>query len=433
MTTPGGEPSRASKGRGLRVGLMAFLLAAAALSALPGTGAATPDWDKAKPVPVVEGLAMPADIEVAPDGAIWYIELEGDVSRFDPKAGTSKLVHHVEDVVTGGERGLVGFALAKDFAESGAYFLYYTKRTDDPAGGLNHLVRVDDGVETVLLTVPGAKEHNGGRIVVDKDGNLFVGTGENQLRDPAQDAKSLLGKILHLTPDGKPVAGNMDGFVYAKGIRNPYGLAIHPETGELWETENSGWRRDEVNLIKAGGNYGYPECEGFGLNGVDTPCPTNKGYIFPVRTFYEKDAVAPTGATFWRGEFYWGSINEGSIHHTWQDPATKEWHDAIVLKDQMPVLDLAVGPDDILYVATVDGILGITLPDVDLGNKPVTGGQDGGGGGDEADLEGGSPARLDPGDVQAAPAEAESKGAAASSFVLVGLALAVGLVLRRTR
>jgi glucose/arabinose dehydrogenase len=432
MTTLGGEPSRAP-GRALRVGTMAFLLAAATLSALPGTTAATPDWGKAHPATVVADLAMPTDIEVAPDGAIWYIELEGDVSRFDPKTGTGKLVHHVDDVVTGGERGLVGLALAKDFAESGTYFLYYTKRTDDPAGGLNHLVRVDDGVEKVLLTVPGAKEHNGGRIVVDGDGNLFVGTGENQLRDPAQDVKSTLGKILHLTPDGKPVEGNMDGLVYAKGIRNPYGLAIHPDTGELWETENSGWRRDEVNIIKAGGNYGYPECEGFGLNGVNTPCPTNKGYTFPVRTFYENDAVAPTGATFWRGEFYWGSINEGSIHHTWQDPTTKEWQDAVVLKDQMPILDLAVGPDDVLYVATVDGILSITLPDVDVGNKDGDGGQSGVPSGSDEEDGGGSPAGLDPDDVKASPAEIESKGAGASSPVLVALALAAGLVVRRGR
>lgn len=391
----------------------AILAAAFVALALPAQ-AATPDWTKADPELVVGGLDMPVDIEVAADGDVWYAELGGDVSRVEADDGQTHLVHHVEDVVLGGERGLVGFALAKDHAATGAFYLYYTKRTDDPDGGLNHLVRVVDGKETVLLTVSGAKEHNGGRIAVDADGNLFVGTGENQLRDPAQDVKSTLGKILHLTPDGKPVAGNLEGLVYSKGHRNPYGLAINPETGELWETENSGWRRDEVNVIQARGDYGYPECEGLGLNGVSTPCPTDKGYIFPVRTFYENDAVAPTGATFWRGEFYWASLNEGSIHHTWRDAATQDWRDAIVYDGEAPIFDLAVGPDDALHFSTFDAIHRIALPDEDVGNQGGTT-QPGGG-------------ALGPEDVQA-----DSEGASAAPLAVLLAALAVGLAVRRRR
>lgn len=395
------------------------MAACAALALLaPTASAATPDWKQAAPVTAVADLDMPVDLDIAANGDIWFIELEGDVKRADAKTGEVTLVHHVPDVVTGGERGLVGLALAKDHTESGTYFLYYTKRTDDPQGGLNHLVRMDGHEETVLLTVPGAREHNGGRIAIDADGNLFVGTGENQLRDPAQDVKSVLGKILHLTPDGKPVAGNLEGLVYAKGVRNPFGLAVHPETGELWETENSGWRRDEVNIIKPGGNYGYPECEGFGLNGVGTPCPTNKGYTFPLRTFYETDAVAPTGATFWRGEFYWASLNEGSIHHLWQD-AGGDWLDAIVYDREMPLFDLAVGPDDALYVAQAGSILKIALPDVDVGatdgtRQPGAGGEGQGGGG---------LARPD--------GVADTEGAPSIGLALLVVALGVALLARR--
>lgn len=331
---------------------------ACALTLLPAAAAKAPDWKQAKVEVVVGGLDMPVDIDVAPDGSIWFIELEGNVRRHDVGANRTTTVHSV-DVVTGGERGLVGFALGRDFAANGTYFLYYTQATDDPAGGINRLVRVQDGKETLLTTVPGAKEHNGGRIVATADGTLFVGTGENQLRDPAQDPKSLLGKILHLTTDGKAVAGNLDGLVYSKGHRNVYGLALDEATGRLWSTENSGWRRDEVNAIQAGGNYGYPECEGHGLNGVDTPCPTTKGYIFPLRTFYEDNAVAPTGAAFWQGEFYWASLNEGSIHHLWND--TAGWQDEQVLVLGPPILDLDVGPDGALYLSTTDDIRRITL------------------------------------------------------------------------
>jgi glucose/arabinose dehydrogenase len=423
MTGPRLPAVHPSIGRPLAV-LLAGLLAFVTL--VPGASASTPDWSKADPVAVVEDIEMPTDIQVAPDGAIWFLELEGDVSRFDPKTGETTLMHHVEDVVTGGERGLVGLALAKDFSSSGTYFLYYTKRTDDPDGGLNHLVRVDDGKETVLLTVSGWKEHNGGRIVIDGDGNLFVGVGENQKRDPAQDLDSNLGKILHLKPDGSAAPGNMQGLVYAKGIRNPFGLAINPTTKELWETENSGWRRDEINIIKPGGNYGYPECEGNNLNGLpgpadQNPCPTNKGYTFPLRTFYETDAVAPTGAAFWRGEFYWGSLNEGSIHHLWQDPDSKEWFDEKVLEGQSPVLDIAVGPDDALYFSTTDGIMRIELANIDVGNSGEDGqaqvtGSDGGGN------------RIN---RPTATDEADEKGASGVPFVVLVVAVGVGMMVRR--
>lgn len=355
-----------------------WLLALATLTLLVSTTAqaAKIDWTDAVASPVLEGLRLPVDIQVAPDGAIWFVEIAGNVSRFDPATGQREVVHRVPDVVTGGERGLVGFALAGDFAETGAYYLYYTQRTDDPEGGINRLVRIADGQEKLLLTVPGAKEHNGGRILVAPDGNLFVSTGENQLRDPAQDPSSLLGKILRVQPDGSPVQGNLAGQVYSRGHRNVYGLALDPDTGELWATENSGWRRDEVNRIEAGGNYGYPECEGHSLNGVDPPCPTDKGYIFPVKTYYENKAVAPTGAAFWRGGFHWASLNEGSIHNLW--PEGEGWSDEVVLDHGTSIFDLAVGPDDALYFSTFDGIWRVDLPKDDpdsTGPQPQGGGE----------------------------------------------------------
>lgn len=351
----------------LRVAVLGAVavLAFAVPFSIPSHGKA-PDLKQATATPLLRGLDFPADIDVAPDGSVWFVELKGNVSRLEVSTGERTIERQVENVVTGMERGLVGLALAKDFGTTGDYFLYYTQRNDDPDGGTNRLVRIDDGQETLLLTVPGYAEHNGGRIVVDPDGNLFVGTGENQKRDPAQDMDSNLGKILHMTPDGQPVPGNMQGLIYAKGIRNPYGLVYNEDTGELWETENSGWRRDEVNIIQAGGNYGYPECEGRNLNGLpgppeQNPCPTDKGYTMPIMTFYEDRAVAPTGAAFWRGEFYWASLNDGNIHHIWK-AADGSWTDEVVFTHGPPVLDLDVGYDDALYFSSVEGIYRIDVP-----------------------------------------------------------------------
>lgn len=308
--------------------------------------------DAPEAIPVVEGLNAAVAMDFAPDGTIWIAELSGNVSRIDPATGGIESVQQLA-VVTGGERGLLGLGLAADFEDTGAYYLYYTTATED--GEINRLVRVQDDTEAVLATIPAAEQHNGGRILVAPDGSLFVGTGENLLRDPAQDPDSLLGKILHMSADGEPMEGNLNGLVHSKGHRNVFGLAMHPETGELWATENSGWRRDEVNRIEAGGNYGYPECEGRGLNGVDDPCPEDKGYIFPVMTFYEDRAAAPTGAAFWDGDFHWASLNEGTIHRIHQAP-DGSWQDTVVLEAGGPVLDLAVGPQGALHFITFDGL-----------------------------------------------------------------------------
>lgn len=331
------------------VGVLAPLPAAPA-AAPDATAPSLPDTD---PVLLADGLEVPANIDVAPDGSVWFAEVDGNVSRLTE--GQVQRMHHV-DVQTGGERGLVGMALAHDFGQSGAFYLYYTEPATDDGNGTNRLVRVEEGQETLLVAVPAAIEHNGGRILVTGNGTLFVGTGDNSLRDPAQDPESLLGKILRMTPEGDPVPGNMAGLVYSLGHRNVFGLAMHPETGGLWATENSGWRRDEVNRIHAGGNYGYPECEGRGLNGVDDPCPTDKGYTFPVLTFYEDRAAAPTGAVFWNGAFHWASLNEGSIHRIQQNGSTGDWSDRVVYQHDTPILDLGVGPDGALHFSALDAI-----------------------------------------------------------------------------
>lgn len=347
----------------------------------PGAAAAPPEaWAGAEAVAVVPDAAFPTDLGVASDGSVWFTELKGNVSRHDPATGTTERIHHVEDVITGTERGLVGLALAHDHEETGAFYLYYSQRSDAHETGMNRFVRIEDGEETLLATLTAAPEHNGGRIVVAPNGTVFVGTGENSLHDPAQDLDSLLGKILRMTPDGEPVDGNLKGLVYSYGHRNVYGLARDPDTGELWAAENMGWRRDEVNLIEAGGNYGYPECEGHGLHGVDEPCPTDKGYVFPVMTFYEDRAAAPTSVTFWQDGLYWSSFNEGAIHHMWQDEATGTWNDTVVYDHEQPILDLHAASDGTFWFSAMDGVFRIAFAgDEGAGADPTPGGTDGGG------------------------------------------------------
>jgi len=314
-----------------------------------------PDWSDAQPQLLVGDLSRPTTIDVADDGGLWYAEVDGQIARWDPASNTTGEIFSV-DVVTGGERGLDGMALAHDFADSGEYFLYYTAPGEGDQPPVNKLVRVQAQHEDLIATVPAAEEHNGGRILVAPDGSVYVGTGENGRQAPAQNASSLLGSILHLTPDGEPAEDNIEGLVHTIGHRNVYGLAYDEETDTLWATENNGWRRDEINKIEPGNNYGYPDCSGFNESWTNEPCE-HEEYTMPVATFYDDRAAAPTGAVVWQGDLYWASFNEGTIHRLDADgPDDEDPDDEIVYEFDNPVLDLETGPDDQLYVSTTQAV-----------------------------------------------------------------------------
>jgi glucose/arabinose dehydrogenase len=210
--------------------------------------------------------------------------------------------------------------------------------------------------------------HNGGRILFVPDGSMFVATGENDKGAPAQDPSSLLGKVLHLFPDGRPAPGNVEGYVYSLGHRNMYGLAYDAATKRLFATENGNAERDEVNLIVAGGNYGWPACEGFVRfdfaiqDDTSTPCDDPR-YKPPIGEFYANRTAAPTGAAVLRGTLYWASWNEGTIHRMVEDPGTGAWKDDVVFRTVGRINDLEAGLDGAsIYYSNWTHILRLDIP-----------------------------------------------------------------------
>jgi glucose/arabinose dehydrogenase len=156
----------------------------------------------------------------------------------------------------------------------------------------------------------------GSRLLFDKQGNIFVSIGDrqsNDIRVKAQDLSATVGKIIRITKEGKPVAGNpfigkvnAKPEIYALGFRNPDGFAFHPVTGELWEAEFGPRGGDELNLIKPGGNYGWPTVTyGIEYSGqkVYEGIQQKEGTIQPV---YYWDPVISPGAMM----FYTGNIAE---------------------------------------------------------------------------------------------------------------------------
>lgn len=337
-------------------------------------------WGDLKPTTVLSGLNGPIDFAIANDGSIWWNEYyTGNVTRYDPADGSRRVVFHADPIPEGVERGVVGLALDPDVVDNGVFYVYYTVADpNDADGGTNRLVRVEDGEETLLLSLSAAVRHNGGRILFAPDGSMFVSTGENLLGHPAQDPSSLLGKTLHLWPDGRPAPGNLEGFVYSIGHRNVYGLAYDPLTNRLFNTENGNAERDEVNLILAGGNYGWPHCEGFVEfdldRGTDTdrPC-TDPRFIPPIGEFYPNTTAAPTGAAVLGGVLYWASWNQGAIHRLVEAPGAKVWTDTIMYRPGGRINDMEAGPDgQSIYYSNWTHILRLDVP-VTVAAEPVVG------------------------------------------------------------
>ncbi|HWG90108.1 MAG TPA: PQQ-dependent sugar dehydrogenase [Candidatus Thermoplasmatota archaeon] len=255
---------------------MARPLLALALVALllPGClgGPSTPDREEGyEVVKVAEGFNALSQVAFAPDGRIFLAErLSGDVrvlrnGTLDPEPWA-----HVDVTNPGGyhEQGLLGLTLHPRFGMEPWVYLYYSYDADGRSW--NRVVRLREaegrgGTPEVLLDrIPGSKYHDGGVLAFGPDGMLWITTGEAHERGPAQDRDSVMGKILRLTPEGDPAPGGPFGSgnpAYTMGHRNVYGLAFDAQ-GRAWITENGPNVNDEVNLLEAGANYGWPEVTG---------------------------------------------------------------------------------------------------------------------------------------------------------------------------
>jgi len=255
---------------------------------------------------VATGLNVPWGLGFLPDGSALVTERDtGDVKRIAAD-GTVSVVGTVDDVSPGGEAGLLGLAVSPDYPTDHTVFVYYTTDDDNRVAALLMTGGTVAAQRVILDGLPRNSTHNGGRLAFGPDGYLYVGTGDAQQRENAQDLGYLGGKILRLRPDGSGAPGNPfpeAPLVYSYGHRNVQGLAFDDQ-GRLWASEFGQNTWDELNLIHAGGNYGWPDVEG---NSSD------KRFVAPQRVWPTSDAspsgVAVAGGSVWmaglRGERLW--------------------------------------------------------------------------------------------------------------------------------
>jgi aldose sugar dehydrogenase len=269
---------------------------------------------------IAEKLGLPWAVIPLPDGRLLITEKKGSMQILDANGILVKKITGFPEVNSSGQGGMLDVALDPNFSKNKTIYWSYSEKNGDgnlmavAKGELNEAESKINNPVIIFRATPALKSnmHYGSRLVFDKDGNLFVSTGERSIpegRKQAQWLNSGLGKIFKITKDGKPAPGNpfinqKDAIpeIFAYGIRNAQSLDLHPVTGELWEAEFGPRGGDEVNIIRAGKNYGWPTIT-YGIEyaggKVGDGIQQKAGMEQPV--YYWDPVLSPGGMTFYKG------------------------------------------------------------------------------------------------------------------------------------
>ena len=357
--------------------------ASLALTALPCSAQPVKSQEHAfRVVTLVEKLEHPWGLAFLPDGRMLVTERPGRL-RLIGKDGRleSQPVSGLPPVTAAGQGGLLDVALHPRHADNGLVYLSYSARGEGGVGtevASGKLVgsRLED-VKIVFRQLPksGGGRHFGSRLVFDRQGYLYITLGDRGDQQRAQKPDDHAGSVIRLHDDGRVPAENP--FVgkagwksekYTLGNRNMQGAALHPQTGVLWTHEHGPQGGDEVNVMRAGANYGWPVIT-YGVNyGIGTKIGegTHKpGMAQPLHVWVP--SIAPSGMAFytgdrfprWRGDLFVGALRDEMLVRLKLDGEKIVGEERMLKSALGRIRDVRNGPDGYIYLLTdeANGVL----------------------------------------------------------------------------
>ncbi len=358
---------------------LAWMLACTAAGGADAQTSQRMRTDKAEVVveTVAEGLQNPWGLAFLPDGGMLVTERPGRLRIVRADGSLSAPVSGLSGIAARGQGGLLDVALSPDFTRNRLVYLSFAEDRGGGRAGTSvmrgRLSPDGTALETPQVIFRQEPAHTGGnhfgsRLAFDRDGNLFVTVGDRfDLRAQAQNRANLLGKVIHIRPDGTPAPNNpylnQEGIrpeIWSIGHRNVQAAALHPTTGELWTIEHGARGGDEVNIPRKGRNYGWPVITyGVDYSGAKIGEGTAKpGMEQPV--YYWDPSIAPSGMIFYTGDKFpaWrGSILTGALKsqlvsrlETSGDRITHEERMLQGIGDR--IRDVRQGPDGYVYLLT---------------------------------------------------------------------------------
>lgn len=326
-------------------------------------------------VTVAKGLEHPWGLAFLPNGRMLVTEREGAMRIVGTDGKVGAPLKGVPEVYAWGQGGMLDVILDRDYAQTRTIFFSYSEKGGGGGGTAVARAVLDTagnrltGVKVIWRMHPKTSggRHFGSRLVIARDGTLFITIGERGERDRAQDPSVNRGQVIRINRDGSipkdnPFVGRK-GYrpgIWSYGHRNPQGAALHPDTGELWLNEHGARGGDEVNIARKGRNYGWPVIS-YGRHywggkiGVGT---RRAGMEQPIH--YWDPSIAPSGMAFYTGDKFpaWrGSVLVGALK--FQLLARLEIKGNKVVKEERllrgigeRIRDVRQGPDGYIYLLT---------------------------------------------------------------------------------
>jgi aldose sugar dehydrogenase len=339
---------------------------------------------KYRVVPVVRGLTNPWGLTFLPNGDMLVTERPGRLRVVRKGELEAQPIAGVPEVWATGQGGLLEVLPHPNYAANQLLYLTYSKPCKEGATTALHRGKFDgkaltDGRDLFVAdNCNTGNPHFGSKLAFGRDGKLYMSVGERGDRNRAQNTAIHGGKILRLNEDGTVPSDNpfvgKDGFkpeIFSYGHRNPQGLAFHPETGALWDTEHGPQGGDELNIVQAGRNYGWPIAS-YGREYAPDGAPISphawkEGVEEPMLAWLPSIGISGllfyTGDKFpqWQNHIFVGGLSGLALHRVaFNAKAGLLGREALMTESRQRVRDVRQGPDGYIYLA-IDGTPGGVL------------------------------------------------------------------------